>query len=122
MPAGITRRDFLTAAAGAGLLACGVTDEAGGLGSARLSTRPHGPGQTITPGVYPLGRPDTDGYDGYLLVPASYQAAHPAPLVVSLHGAGGGPTGPIGSFGPVRRVARLHPDRPAVARRDLGCH
>ena len=49
--------------------------------------RPTGPTETITAGLHPLGL--AVERDGFLYVPANYDPAVPAPLLVLLHGAGG---------------------------------
>lgn len=52
----------------------------------------------MSPGTLRLG---TGGvHDGFLYVPASYQAGTPMPLVLALHGAGGNVSGPLGFLGP----------------------
>lgn len=53
----------------------------------RLHTRPHRPGSTIGPGVYSLDPGDRRGV--ILAVPDGYRPDQPAPLILSLHGAGG---------------------------------
>ena len=61
----------------------GQTPEAG-----RLLARPGPPtGEPAPSGLQPLGLDGTR--DGMLYVPASFRADRPAPLVVTLHGAGG---------------------------------
>lgn len=53
----------------------------------RLLARPEPPTETVAPGLHPLGLdPDRDAL---LYVPAGYRPEHPAPFVLSLHGAGG---------------------------------
>ncbi len=53
----------------------------------RLLTRPSAPTQAISPGLHWLGLdPDRDAL---LYVPRGYRPERPAPLVLSLHGAGG---------------------------------
>ncbi len=53
----------------------------------RLLTRPGQPTESVSPGLHPLGLdPDRDAL---LYVPAGYRPEHPAPFVLSLHGAGG---------------------------------
>ncbi|HZO92120.1 MAG TPA: hypothetical protein VFB38_27630 [Chthonomonadaceae bacterium] len=53
----------------------------------QLHARPAAPLEEAQPGLQRLG---LDGRrDGLLYVPAGYQADHPAPLVLMLHGAGG---------------------------------
>lgn len=68
-----------------------------GGGSARLTARPAAPTSTITPGTWPLtvGVPN----DGSLIVPASYDATKPTPLVVAFAGAGGTPSSSIALLG-----------------------
>lgn len=57
----------------------------------RLLARPGRPTETVSPGMHPLG---LDGArDAILYVPAGYRPEHPAPFVLSLHGAGGNDTG-----------------------------
>jgi predicted esterase len=92
-----SRREFLMTlgAAALGPAACveRLPDEPDG-GSARLTARPGSPGDSVTPGTWPLGLgPET--YDGFLHVPASYVHGTPMPLVLSLHGAGTRAMGPI---------------------------
>jgi phospholipase/carboxylesterase len=41
----------------------------------------------VSIGLQPLGL-STDGRDGFLYVPPTYRASHPAPLIILLHGAG----------------------------------
>jgi phospholipase/carboxylesterase len=86
----LTRRRFLELSA-AGLTA-GHSQSARG-GDSVLRVRRKDPAQTIAPGEHALGLgaggADTGGRDGLLIVPAGYQPAKPAPLVVLLHGAGG---------------------------------
>ena len=93
-----TRRHFLRslgAAAAVTPIAClGSSLEPAGGGVARLTARPGIPSQTVTPGTWPLGLGNT-GYDGFLLVPASYLPGTAMPLVLALHGAGGSASGPI---------------------------
>jgi phospholipase/carboxylesterase len=55
----------------------------------QLSSRPHPPAVGTPPtGLVPLQLSSSDR-DGVLYVPPSYRPEHPAPLVLSLHGAGG---------------------------------
>lgn len=89
---GWTRRDFVRAAAvtvvGGTMAGCGSSTEPEPSGS-RLSARPGTP--TVTPD---LGLTDFDvegGGHAHLYVPASYDPATPAALVIGLHGAGGSP-------------------------------
>src|SRR5215469_15745012 len=54
----------------------------------RLLTRPHAPAAPARQtGTMPLGL--GDDRDGFVFVPASYDPARPAPLLVLLHGAHG---------------------------------
>lgn len=53
----------------------------------RIAARPGTPSQDIGPGLHPL---ELGGTRAFLYVPAGYRADAPAPLVLSLHGAGGG--------------------------------
>ncbi|MBA3260140.1 MAG: phospholipase [Gemmatimonadales bacterium] len=55
---------------------------------ARLRARPvRPPGATAGPGIQPLGLGSQR--DGVVYAPPSYQAGRPAPLILTLHGAGG---------------------------------
>ncbi|MBW4491077.1 MAG: hypothetical protein KME12_25235 [Trichocoleus desertorum ATA4-8-CV12] len=59
----------------------------------QLRSRPIQPTVTGISGLHPL---QLDGKrDGFLYVPASYRASHPAPLVLMLHGAGGDAEGAL---------------------------
>jgi len=70
------------------LLACSLEPETDGAGTdPRLTARPGTPTRSPTPGESPLGL--EVGRDGILYVPATYDASHPAPLLVLLHGATG---------------------------------
>jgi predicted esterase len=83
------------AAAAIAPLGCGgPSGPVAGGGSARLTARPGNPTESITPGSWPLGLGPTT-YDGFLLVPESYVAGTPTPLVLALHGAGSRANGPI---------------------------
>src|SRR5262245_1723386 len=91
----LSRRRFC-AIAGSSVagLACrlGVTDaELDASAIPRLTARPFKPTRTLTAGYYRLwdGSPSS-----FLLVPKSYVPGTPAPLVVSLHGAGATAEGP----------------------------
>src|SRR4051812_339267 len=53
----------------------------------RLVARPGAPEGEHPLGLHPLGL--ARGRDGLVYVPAGYRADRPAPLVLSLHGAGG---------------------------------
>ena len=77
---------------------CGPGFSGGREGQARLSARPDTPTGSVSSGTIRLG---TGGvHDGYLYVPASYQAGTPMPLVLALHGAGGDVSGPLDFLGP----------------------
>lgn len=52
----------------------------------RLAARPGPPGEAGLPGLHPLGL--SDRRDGLIVVPDTYRADAPAPLVLMLHGAG----------------------------------
>lgn len=56
-------------------------------GDARLLARPGQPSSEIAPGLYSIGLDEER--DGLLYVPAGYRPERPAPLMLSLHGAGG---------------------------------
>lgn len=56
----------------------------------RLLARPGRPTETVSPGMHSLGL--AGGRDAILDVPSGYQPEHPAPFVLSLHGAGGNET------------------------------
>ncbi|MBD0318892.1 MAG: phospholipase, partial [Gemmatimonadetes bacterium] len=53
----------------------------------RIAARPGAPSGEVSPGMHPL---ELGGTRAFLYVPAGYRADAPAPLVLSLHGAGGG--------------------------------
>lgn len=56
----------------------------------RLTAQPGTPGgQSPAPGLHGLGLGRGSGRDGVLFVPPGLRSGHPAPLVLSLHGAGG---------------------------------
>ena len=56
----------------------------------RLLTRPGRPTETVSPGMHTL---ELDrARDAILYVPSGYRPEHPAPFVLSLHGAGGNET------------------------------
>jgi phospholipase/carboxylesterase len=89
-----TRRGFLVA--GAGLLAaCGARNDRADAGraddgavlSARPGAGPGSPGPLAVPGIHRLGLEAER--DALLLVPSNLVPGDPAPLVLSLHGAGG---------------------------------
>jgi phospholipase/carboxylesterase len=94
------------------LLSCAA---GGGDGGGALTARPPGsvperngdPGRLLMPaeppaperapsGLQPLGL--ADARDGLLYVPAAYQPGRAAPLVLTLHGAGGDPRGGLDPF------------------------
>ena len=79
----LSRRAFV---AGTTALLAGGWSAAAGADPARLTARPRKPTGAIAPGETPLGL--GGDRDGLLFVPASYDPARPAPLVVLLHGAG----------------------------------
>ena len=89
-PIAWSRRRFISAVGAAAALAplgCGgpPTQTTGG-GSARLAARPGSAQHHDHPGdLAPRLGPPT--YDGFLLVPESYVAGTPMPLVLALHGA-----------------------------------
>ena len=99
----IHRRDLLRLAAAGMIAACTSACGAGTAGRAepsvadlrrqhergQISSRPHPPAGGRPPlGLVPLQLSGSDR-DGVLYVPPSYRPEHPAPLVLSLHGAGG---------------------------------
>jgi len=59
-------------------------------GQGRLLARLVQPTGSVSPGLHPLGL--SEGRDALLYVPVSYRPEHPAPFVLSLHGAGGNET------------------------------
>lgn len=91
----LARRAFLHAAA-AGVLPAWVAACADPSGPgeqrhpSRLTARPHPPTQSREPGADWIDI--SGGRDAILYVPASYDVASPAPLLVTLHGRGGGAT------------------------------
>lgn len=62
----------------------------------RLLARPGRPVEAISPGMHALGL-DQDR-DAILYVPTGYRPEHPAPFVLSLHGAGGNESGGLFPF------------------------
>jgi predicted esterase len=67
----------------------------------QLSSRPHPPTVGSPPtGLVPLQLSGSDR-DGVLYVPPSYRPGHPAPLVLSLHGAGGSGRRSLGRLRPL---------------------
>ena len=107
-----SRREFVTAlvmgGAAAAMGGCGspigTNDDTGG-GIARLSARPTAPTRTITPGTWQIT--PSNANDGFLVVPSGYAPSTPAPLVLALHGAGGGPRGPINLLQPFAEARRF---------------
>ena len=105
MPPPLSRRDLLRLA-GAGLIAggaaaCGTGHGSDGAtpadpgarrrlhGDGRLTSRPRPPAPGSAPtGLLPLSLSGSDR-DGVVYVPPSYRPEAPAPLILSLHGAGG---------------------------------
>jgi phospholipase/carboxylesterase len=86
-----SRRDFLAVVGAAAAGACvnwRSPEEPKGGGSPRLTARVSAPTQSVTPGTYQITA--TNPNDGFLVVPSSYVATRPMPLLVSFHGAGEG--------------------------------
>ncbi|MEX2179293.1 MAG: hypothetical protein WD801_11315 [Gemmatimonadaceae bacterium] len=91
----VNRRTFtILAALGAGLLLAGCKQAVGPLDpeqelidDATIELLPTAPTETTVPGMQALGLGTPR--DGFLYVPANYNPAEPAPLLVLLHGAGG---------------------------------
>lgn len=83
----------------------------------RLTSRPApraAPHELLPPGLHPLGLSSSQR-DGFLFVPASYDPATPAPLLVSLHGAGAnaqthGGLQPVQQFAEQQGLLLLAPD------------
>jgi phospholipase/carboxylesterase len=80
--------------------------------AARLKARPAGPagigetpGKARLPGLHPLLLGERR--DGFLYVPAGYQADRPAPLAIMLHGAGGDGQHGLAPFQPLADAAGL---------------
>jgi predicted esterase len=106
------------------LAACGAEEPAGAGATAsqaqaeadhaagRLGARPGRPTEPAPrPGLHRLSTPE--GGTGLLLVPRGLRRARPAPLVVSLHGAGNRATSairPLRALAQARRVVVLAPD------------
>jgi predicted esterase len=91
----MTRREFLGAALGLSAGAAGVTcgsSSGPDPEASRLTARPGPPTGSVAPGLTRLGDARRDGL---LYVPAAYDPAVPAPLVLALHGAGGSADGPV---------------------------
>ncbi|HEV2108606.1 MAG TPA: hypothetical protein VGR16_10125 [Thermomicrobiales bacterium] len=63
------------------------TMEATAIERGRLRSRPTQPRETTQPGLHRLGLDPVR--DAILAIPATYRPEHPAPFVLSLHGAGG---------------------------------
>jgi phospholipase/carboxylesterase len=99
----LDRRELLRLAAAGLIAACTSSCGAGAVGLAapsaadvrrqhergQLASRPHPTSGSKPPtGLIPLQVSGSDR-DGVIYVPASYRPEHPAPLVLSLHGAGG---------------------------------
>lgn len=57
-------------------------------GSLTAGHQPAHPARVLRPGVHAIG-PDPASEDSLLYVPSSYSADSPAPLILTLHGAGG---------------------------------
>jgi phospholipase/carboxylesterase len=86
----VQRREFLTR----GAVAAAVVAAAGRVvfplsrgEPGRLSTRPHKPTKSVSPGEHVLS--ETGTRRAILFVPPSYDAARPAPFFLALHGATG---------------------------------
>lgn len=67
-----------------------------GSGQALLAARPGEASEPLAPGRHPLSL--GSGRDGFLYVPAGYEAGTPAPLMILLHGAGGRADNWLGAF------------------------
>ncbi len=83
----LSRRGFLALASGALVLPSCLTSPEAFRGSPRLTARPLVPTQAGVPGLTRLGL--GTARDGFLYIPAGYQASQAAPLLVLLHGATG---------------------------------
>jgi phospholipase/carboxylesterase len=82
----ITRRQLLALASAVLPLGCSQQILAS---DGRLSARHKAPTQKIDPGEHALGLNPGGERDGLLVVPRSYRADTPAPLMLTLHGASG---------------------------------
>ena len=86
---------FTQACDGNGGLSFSLDDDEGGHDSGRLSARPQRQGSPrFEKGLQPLGVGGPS--NGYIYVPDGYRAEQPAPLAVTLHGAGGDASKGIG--------------------------
>jgi phospholipase/carboxylesterase len=84
---GLSRRSFLAGCVAALTLPRRIVDRKRHAQDPRLTARPHTPSRTPERGMTRIGPPGDRG--GFLYVPSSYDATHPAPLVVALHGGSG---------------------------------
>jgi phospholipase/carboxylesterase len=86
---------MLASGAASALAGCGsdATAYQPGGGVARLTVRRSAPTSSVMPGTYPITPSNSN--DGSLVVPPGYSPSRPMPLMVSLHGAGIGPGGPL---------------------------
>jgi phospholipase/carboxylesterase len=109
--AGLSRRQFVGAAATA-LAGLGTGCVFGpGHGDGRIDARPGTPTQSAKLGLSALGL--ENDRDGAWYVPASYRADHPIPLLVFCHGAGGNGGATAAALGPYAEAggfAVLAPD------------
>jgi phospholipase/carboxylesterase len=115
----IRRHDFLRLTAGAvsvGLLAaCGTgggglkgqreVESASGRGRLRARAGPPSSNAAVSTGLHPVGLGTTR--DGLLYVPAGYGEIAPAPLALTLHGAGGSARSGISHFLQLADTARV---------------
>jgi predicted esterase len=86
-----------------------------GNGAAKLTARPHTPTNLLSAGTHKLGLGGSR--DGYLLIPQTLADKSGATLLLSLHGAGIGASGPIDFLGPYaeeRGFVLLAPDARGV--------
>jgi phospholipase/carboxylesterase len=99
---GLNRRDFLlrlSATSLLGVVGCdwaGITSSGGG--SANLTARPHAPTNQLEAGTWPVDF--GEARKGWLVVPESTEPATPKPLLLALHGAGIGSSGPVNFLSP----------------------